>query len=127
MSKKAGNYFGVGLLYSRLSLSECVKTARQLDAIYNFCGALGTVSWLRGEYAYLAPNGAASLLRRLCIKFGWLSDGDLVEAKNLERYHTLILPHALALPPQAHKVLTAWVHQGGYLLATGQTDLPQSY
>jgi hypothetical protein len=123
VNNRKGNYFGVGILYSRLSLSKCVEAARQLDAIYNCHGATSTVRWLRGEYAYLAPNGAASLMRRLCIKFNWVTDEDLIEPKNLERYHTLIVPHAVALPAQARKILADWVDHGGHLLATGQTDL----
>jgi hypothetical protein len=124
MSARKAHHCGVGLLYSRLALSKCLEAAKRLDAIYTFNGAEGTTHWLKGEYAYLASNGAASLLRRLCIKFDWLTDEDLTEAKNLERYQTLIVPHAVALPAHAHKVLVAWVNQGGYLLGTGQTDLP---
>jgi len=124
MSNRRGHYSSVGVLYSRSSLSECVEKAKQFDALYNFHGATGTVQWLKGEYAYLAPNGAASLLRRLCIKFDWLTDEDLLEPKHLERYHTLVVPHAITLPTQAHKTLANWVYQGGFLLVTGQNDLP---
>jgi hypothetical protein len=124
MRNGRAKHFGVGLLYSRLSLSACVEAARKSNAIYTFNGATGIVRWLKGEYAYLAPNGAASLLRRLGIKFNWVTDEDLKESKSLERYHTLIVPHAVSLPTQAFRAIEAWVHQGGYLLATGQTDLP---
>ena len=124
MSNGKGHHFGVGLLYSRLSVSKCVETARRLDAIYTFNGATGRVQWLKGEYAYLAPNGVASVLRRLCVKFSWVTDEDITDPKNLEHYHTLIVPHAVAIPARAHKILSAWVNQGGHLLVTGQTDLP---
>ena len=115
----------VGVLYSRTSQRWLSNLAEQSGAIHEFKGATETVRWLKGEWAYLAPNGAASLLRRLCIKFDWLTDEDLTEPKNLERYHTLIVPHAVKLPAKAHKVLAAWITQGGYLLATGQVDLPE--
>jgi hypothetical protein len=115
----------VGILYSSSSHRRLSNIAEQRGAIYRFRGATETVRWLKGEYAYLAPNGAASLMRRLCIKFRWITDEDLMEQKNLGCYHTLIMPHAVALPPQAHKILADWVDQGGHLFATGQTDLPE--
>jgi hypothetical protein len=125
MKRGETDYRGVGILYSRLSLSAFTEVAKRSNALYRFDGATGRVHWLRGEYAYLAPNGAASLLRRLCIKFDWLGDEDLLELKRIKRYHTLILPHAIALPSQAHKILSSWVDQGGFLFATGQIDLPK--
>jgi hypothetical protein len=64
-------------------------------------------------------------MRRLCIKFNWVTDEDLIGRKNLACYHTLIVPHAVALPAQVRKILADWVDQGGYLFATGQTDLPE--
>ena len=64
------------------------------------------------------------MLRRLCIKFSWVKDEDLLELKFLEKYHTLIIPHAVSLPPQSHHNLHHWIRKGGYLLVTGQTDLP---
>jgi hypothetical protein len=115
----------IGLLYSQTSLNECVQAARQTNAIYNFSGATGDVEWLRGEYAYLAPNGVAALLQRLCIKFTYLSDEEIADPSLLARYHTVIVPHAVRLSRQGQKVLSDWVGEGGYLLATGRTDLPR--
>jgi hypothetical protein len=115
---------GLGLLYSKTSLNSCVQAAKQPDAIYNFQGTTGWVRWLKGEYAYLAPNGAASLLRRLCIKFDWLSDEEIEDSMVLQRYHTLILPHAVALTAQTPKALSTWVEKGGHLLVSGRTCLP---
>jgi hypothetical protein len=114
----------VGILYSSSSHRRLSNMAEQEGGIYKFEGATRNVTWLKGEYAYLAPNGAASLMRRLCIKFSWVTDEDLIEPRYLESYHTLIVPHAIALPIQAHKALSDWVNKGGYLLATGQIDLP---
>lgn len=115
---------GVGILYSRSSQYRLSTIAEEKERIFRFKGATGMVCWLKGEYAYLAPNGAASLLRRLCIKFDWVSDADLTDATRLERYHTLILPHGVLLPIRSSPALEGWVNRGGYLLATGQTDLP---
>jgi hypothetical protein len=125
MKTGESDYRGVGILFSRHSLSACREMAKRSNAFYSFGGATARVNWLKGEYAYLAPNGVASLLRRLCIKFDWLGDEDLLELKRLRRYHTLLLPHAIALPVQAREVLSSWVDQGGYLLATGRIDLPK--
>ena len=125
MTEEINLHSGIGLLYSKTSKDACVKAAIQSNGIYNFRGATDTVRWLKGEYAYLAPNGAASLLRRLCIKFDWLKDEEFTEAFLLRRYHTLIVPHAVALPEEARKALFAWVDQGGYLLVTGRTDIPK--
>lgn len=114
----------VGIVYSEMSQHKLVDLAEKSGNVYQFNGATDRVRWLKGEYAYLAPNGAASLLRRLCIKFNWVTDEDLKELKRLERYHSLVIPHAVSLPTQAPKVIESWAHQGGYLFATGQTDLP---
>lgn len=125
MKTGESDYKGVGILYSRLSLATCIEMAKRSNALYGFGGATAAVQWLKGEHAYLAPNGAASLLRRFCIKFDWLGDEDLLELRRLERFHTLVLPHVMALPVQAHKVLSSWIDRGGYLLVTGRTDLPE--
>ena len=115
----------LGILYSQSSHSWLKKMAEQSGSIFSFEGATGTVRWLKGEYAYLAPNGAASLLRRLCIKFDWLKDEEITEPFVLRRYHTLIVPHAVALSDEARKALVTWVDQGGYLLVSGRTDIPK--
>jgi len=115
---------GIGILYSRNSQQSLSKMADMEGKSFNFRGAKGTVCWLKGEYAYLAPNGAASLLRRLCIKFDWMSDEDLTNVTRLEPYHTLILPHCIGLPTRSSQILETWVKRGGHLLVTGQSDLP---
>jgi len=125
MRERIGLRSSIGVLYSNTSLNACVQMAIRSNAIYNFEGSTGTVRWLKGEYAYLAPNGAASLLRRLCIKFEWLKDEEITNPFVLRGYHTLIVPHAVALSDDVSKALMEWVDQGGYLLVTGRTNIPE--
>jgi len=119
------NHSKLGILYSQSSHSWLKKMAEQSRSIYRFEGTTDTVRWLKGEYAYLAPNGAASVLRRLCIKFDWLREKEITEPVILSAYHTLMVPHAVALPDEVRKALMAWVDQGGCLLVTGRTDIPK--
>ena len=115
----------VGILYSQSSHSWLKTMAEQSGSIFTFEGTTGRVRWLKGEYAYLAPNGAASVLRRLCIKFDWLRDEEVTGPFALRRYHTLIVPHAVALSDEVRKAVIAWVDEGGYLLVSGRTDIPK--
>ena len=115
---------GVGIIYSRFSLVRNILDAQKAGGIYDFGGANGKQQWLKKHYAYLAPNGVASLLRRFCIKFDWIEEGTSLTQETLKKYHTLVLPNASALSNPSCQAIGEWVSHGGYLWVTDRTNLP---
>ena len=101
------------------------EEARRSGALYRFRGASGVLHWIRGEAAYLAPNGAMSLLRRLGIKADWVSERTLT-AGAIEDYRALIVPEATFLPADAGRALEGWCSTTGrWLVVSGRTTLSE--
>ena len=114
----------VAIISSPPTYRSYVAQAEQKAAIYRFDGAEGSVTWLKGHYAYFAVNGAESFLRRLGIKYDIVPD-DTVTSTALDAYHTLIIPDAENL--QNHAVFEKWVSgKHRQLIVIGRTNLPDT-
>ena len=55
----------VAIIYSEASRQAFTAKAKAEDELYTFRGSRATLHWIKGEEAYLAVNGCASILRRL--------------------------------------------------------------
>ena len=67
----------VAVLWSRRSRDAYAAEATALGETYTFTDAWGrTRTWLKGEYAYLAPNAASVLLARCNLKHDVVEEGE---------------------------------------------------
>ena len=86
----------VALLKSEASRQLYVKEAQAKDQIYEFTDAWGEPArWLKGEYAYLAPNAASAFLNRLNLKHDTVDEEELRDS--IREYQTLVIPNAARL------------------------------
>lgn len=111
----------VGVLFSEGSRQVFVARAVAEGRIYRFKGSRGDVEWMTGE-AYLAVNGAASILRRLGASVDILAE-ETCSVASWARYRTIICPNACRLEPDTVRVLESWMRGGGKLVVSGETDL----
>lgn len=114
----------VAILVSRQSQAAYVAAAQEQGEVYRFTDARGRVrEWLKGEYAYLAVNAAASVLLRWGLKHDLLPEEDL--PAQLLAYDTLLIPNAGHLPTAAIDLIVAWASAPNHtLFVTGKTNLP---
>ena len=113
----------VGILFSENTRERYIEEARQNQQIYKFAGARGLVHWLKGEYAYLAPNAVANLLRRMNLKFDFLLE-DVLGQKDLDAYQVLILANCGYLQERTKKYLENWLEdKNNFLIVSGRTNL----
>ncbi|MCA1647118.1 MAG: hypothetical protein LC797_17210, partial [Chloroflexi bacterium] len=121
----AGIRQAVAVLFSRRSRDAYVRQAIQVRQTYTFDAARGQpTTWLKGEYAYLAPNAASALLARCNLKHDWIEEDEL-DAEAAAAYRLIVVPNAGHLAERTVERLTNWLHTtDGRLLATGKTNLP---
>ncbi|HEY7030423.1 MAG TPA: hypothetical protein VH482_03800 [Thermomicrobiales bacterium] len=114
----------VAVLCSETSRREYVRQAKLRGETYRFTGARGgEVEWLKGEYAYLAPNALASALHRCEVTFDTIGEGELVDG--LAAYATLFVPNAGYLRAADIDRIAAWLDgPDRFLVVTGKTNLP---
>lgn len=116
----------VALLKSETSRQLYVKEAQAKDEIYEFTDAWGErARWLKGEYAYLAPNAASAFLNRLNLKHDTVDEEELRES--ISEYQTLVIPNAARL----EELTLSRIHDrlrdpDFFLMVTGRTNLPGS-
>jgi len=112
------------IIYSEESRQAFIADARKRGQIYRFRGSSGVLHWLRGDVAYLAVNGVASLLRRFGVKFDILTE-DKCSVEVLNDYHTIFVPNACRLLEQTSAALEKWLEGDVELVVSGSTNLPE--
>src|ERR1019366_2297079 len=115
----------VAVLFSERSRAAYAREAVDSGATYSFIGAAGApLTWLKGELAYLAPNGADLLLSRCNLKHDVVEEGDL-SAAMLNRCRALLIPNAAHLADRTIALVEAWhARPGSCLVVSGKTNLP---
>ena len=87
----------VAVLFSRGSRDAYAAAAAALGETYTFDSAWDDPrTWLKGEYAYLAPNAASLLLARCNLKHDVVDEADLSDDL-LAGYRALLIPNAAHL------------------------------
>jgi hypothetical protein len=114
----------VAVLLSDRSRHRLIDEARAAGAVYEFTGADGRRrTWLRGEYAHLAPPAASTFLTRWNVKHD-VVDEDALFA-DLDRRRAVVLPTALDLAPATIDALVQWLADPSHrLVVSGRTSLP---
>lgn len=119
----------VAVVFSRASRDAYVRQAAELGETYAFTNARETRStWIKGEHAYLAPNGASLFLARCHLKHDVVDEIELDDAR-LAGYRALLIPNAGHLLPETIARLGRWLDadgpdRGRRLVVTGKTNLP---
>ena len=116
----------VALLKSETSRQLYVQEAIGRDQVYEFTDAWGErARWLKGEYAYLAPNAASAFLNRLSLKHDTINEEELRES--IREYQTLVIPNAARLEANTlSRIQDRLQDPDFFLLVTGRTNLPDS-
>lgn len=114
----------VAVLFSERSRRAYAAEAQRRGETYRFMGASGVErEWLKGEFAYLAPSAASSVLHRWAVKHDVLGEEDL--ADHLDAYQTLVVPNAAHLDATAIARIADWLRRPeSFLVVTGKTNLP---
>ena len=114
----------VALLKSETSRQLYVREALARDRIYEFTDAWGErARWLKGEYAYLAPNAASAFLNRLNLKHDTVDEEELRES--IREVRTLVIPNAARLEEgTVSRIRERLRDPDFFLLVTGRTNLP---
>lgn len=116
---------GVAVLFSEGSRDAYAAEARSLGQTYTFTDAWGKPrTWVKGEYAYLAPSGAGVLLSRCNIKHDLVGETDLGDER-LAGYRALLIPNAAHLSERTIERIERWLSGADRrLIVTGKTNLP---
>jgi hypothetical protein len=113
------------VLFSQRSRDAYAAEAEARGETYTFTDAWGLPRiWVKGEYAYLAPNAAGLLLTRCNLKHRLVEESALDEAL-LDRCRALFVANAAHLAPETIARIERWL-QGNdrRLIVTGKTNLP---
>ena len=116
----------IAVLFSEASRSAYATQAHDRKETYTFTDAWDEPrTWLKNEYAYLAPNAARLLLARCNLKHELIEEAHLDEQR-LAGLRALLIPNAGHLTPQTIARLEAWLAGGDQrrLIVTGKTNLP---
>ena len=119
----------VAVLFSESTRRAYVEEARARDQVYAFTGATGERRhWLKGQYAYLAPNAATTLLNRYNVKHDVVGEAE-IGAGALPAYRALVVPNAGCLARATIGAIERWLadeggDSGRRLVVTGRTNLP---
>src|SRR3989442_9602086 len=88
----------IAVLFSRRSRDAYAAEATARGETYTFTDAWGRPrTWLKGEFAYLAPNAASVLLARCNLKHDVVEETDLTDER-LGGDRAVPLPNAAHLP-----------------------------
>ena len=114
----------IGVLWSERTRRVNVAEAQRVGAIYTFEDAWGqSKSWLKGQYAYLAPSTVSAALNRFNLKHDFIGDEGLDD--RLSDIQLLFLPSAHNLSPAAIDAIARWLQRDdAFLCVTGPTNLP---
>ncbi len=115
----------LAVLFSRRSRDAYAAEAAARGETYTFTDAWGRPrTWLKGEYAYLAPSGASVLLARCNLKHDIVEEGDLTEERLVD-YRALIIPNAAHLSGETLGRIERWLPgPDRRLVVAGKTNLP---
>jgi hypothetical protein len=115
----------VAVLFSRRSRDAYAAEGAARGQTYTFTDAWGRPrTWLRGEYAYLAPAAASVLLARCNLKHDLVEEADLTEDR-LAGCRALLVPGAAHLSEETVERLDRWLGGAGRrLFVSGKTNLP---
>src|SRR5437667_8680571 len=92
----------VAVLFTRRSRDAYAAEATARGETYTFTDAWGRPrTWLKGEFAYLAPNAASVLLARCNLKHDVVEETDLTDER-LGGYRAVLVPNAAHLPGEGH-------------------------
>ena len=115
----------LAVLFSRRSRDAYAAEAAARGLTYAFTDAWGRPrTWLKGEYAYLAPAAASVLLARCNLKHDVVEESDLTDDR-LASHHAVLVPNAGHLAGRTIERLERWLRgQERRLIVTGKTNLP---
>src|SRR5437667_4912283 len=115
----------VAVLFSRRSRDAYAAEATARGETYTFTDAWGRPrTWLKGEFAYLAPNAASVLLARCNLKHDVVEEADLTDER-LAGYRAVLVPNAAHLAGESHTRLERWLRGADRrLIVTGKTNIP---
>jgi hypothetical protein len=116
---------GVAVLFSQRSRDAYAAEAAEKGRTYTFTDAEGQPKcWLKGEYAYLAPNAATVLLNRYNIKSDLVEEADLTDDA-IKAYKALVIANAAHLSDESIERIGRWLEEtDGRLIVSGKTNLP---
>src|SRR5579864_9368228 len=117
--------FMIAVLFSNRSRAAYAAEAAHRKETYSFTDAWGLPrTWLKGEYAYLAPNAARLLLSRCNLKHDLIEEAGLTEQR-LSGLRALLIPNACHLASETITRIERWLAAGNRrLIVTGKTNLP---
>ena len=115
----------IAVLLSEKSRAAYAAEAHARKETYTFTDAWGMPrTWVKNEYAYLAPNAARLLLSRCNLKHDLIEEAALTEQK-LSALRALLIPNAGHLAPKTIARIEKWMAGGDRrLIVTGKTNLP---
>jgi hypothetical protein len=115
----------IAVLFSDRSRAAYAVEAANAKETYTFTDAWGLPrTWLKGEYAYLAPNAARLLLARCNLKHELLEEAGLSDDK-LAGLRALLIANAGHLADDTIARIERWLAGGDRrLIVTGKTNLP---
>ena len=115
----------IAVLFSERSRAAYAAEAHARGETYTFTDAWGVPrTWLKNEFAYLAPNAARLLLSRCNLKHDLIEEGALTEQR-LDGLRALLIPNAGHLASETIVRLERWMAGGDRrLIVTGKTNLP---
>jgi hypothetical protein len=113
------------VLFSRRSRDAYAAEAAARGETYTFTDAWGRPrTWLKGEYAYLAPNAASVLLARCNLKHDVVEEADLTDER-LAVYRAVLVPNAAYLAGETIARIERWLRGADRrLIVTGKTNIP---
>ena len=115
----------IAVLFSETSRAAYAVEAHARKETYTFTDAWDMPrTWLKNEYAYLAPNAARLLLSRCNLKHQLIEETALTEEK-LAALRALLIPNAGHLGAQTIAGIERWLAgEDRRLIVTGKTNLP---
>src|SRR5205823_9331481 len=102
----------IAVLFSEASRAAYAVEAHARKETYTFTDAWGMPrTWLKNEYAYLAPNAARLLLSRCNLKHEMVEESGLTEER-LSGLRALLIPNAGHLRPDTIARVERWLAAG---------------
>ncbi len=123
-SERPELFSNIGILWSERTRRANAEEAQRAGAVYTFEDAWGQEkSWLKGQYAYLAPSTVSACLNRFNLKHSFIGDEGL--ADHLSEVSLLFLPSAHSLTSAATEAIGSWLERDdSFLCVSGPTNLP---
>lgn len=123
-SERPEHSSNIGILWSERTRRANAEEAQRAGAVYTFEDAWGKEkSWLKGQYAYLAPSTVSACLNRFNLKHSFIGDDGLADL--LAEVSLLFLPSAHSLTSAAIGAISSWLErEDTFLCVTGPTNLP---